>query len=124
MLAACTCTTLNVGDRPTLLELERLKKKDKSSLNLIIRIVPHVDRFGRNLLEDPDGSIVQVIRIDNVHKGEQAIAIAILSRWISRGGDTCTYKHLIECIRDVDTDGVLGALAKDLEDSHIHVLRK
>ena len=114
MITTCTCTTLNVDDRPTLLEMEQLIKKDGRPLNLITRIVPEYDEFGRNLLEDPDGHTVTVIKLSN--NNPRDVTIAILKKWLARGG--ATYKYLIECIRKVTT-GNLGGLAKDLEESHV-----
>ena len=95
-----------------------MKKKDGSPLNLITRIAPSFDDVGKNLLKDPNGHSVRVIRNDNIHDGQKAITKVILRTWLNRGGATCNYKYLIECIRKVDEEELV-ALAEDLEESHI-----
>ena len=68
--------------------------------------------FGIHLLEDDNGTKVQLIEKNHRHDGVEAILVAILSKWLSRGGPTCTYAHLIECVRIVR----LGVLARELEE--------
>ena len=64
--------------------------------------------FGMFLLQDKNGVEVGVINKD--HEGAESITEAILKKWLIGGGPTCTYQHLIECLKNSS----LGALADNI----------
>ena len=98
------------GDRPTLLHLVNMKRVDGQPLNVIGQIAVHYYTFGMNLLQDDNGVEIDVIEGDHIQRGNEAIARAILKRWLRDGGPTLTYPHLIDCLRKTG----LGALADEI----------
>ena len=66
--------------------------------------------FGIYLLQDENGDEVELIKKDHKQNGAESVTQAILRKWLISGGPTCTYHHLIECLRDSD----LGALAEEI----------
>ena len=66
--------------------------------------------FGMCLLQDENGDEVELIEKNHKQDGAKSVTEAILKRWLKSGGPTCTYDHLIECLRASD----LGALAEDI----------
>ena len=66
--------------------------------------------FGMCLLQDENGEQVQLIKKDHVTEGAKVITEAILQKWLTSGAPTCTYQHLIECLRQSE----LGTLAEEI----------
>ena len=101
-------------DKPTLLNLMKMKKKDGISDLKIIETVAgnYTESFGMFLLHDENGSEVEVLETDNAHKGAEAVVKVIIKTWLRKGSPDapCTYEHLEQCLRDTG----LGALADDL----------
>ena len=64
--------------------------------------------FGMFLLQDKNGLTVALIEKDNINKGAESITEAILQKWLTNDAPTCTYQHLIECLRQSE----LSALAE------------
>ena len=66
--------------------------------------------FGMLLLQDENGHKVDIIKRDHMLDGAESVTKAIFKTWLRSGGPTCTYQHLIECLRYSD----LGALADNI----------
>ena len=66
--------------------------------------------FGMCLLQDKNGDAVELIEKNHKQNGAESVTRAILQKWLKSGVPTCTYCHLIECLRDSE----LGALADDI----------
>ena len=81
---------------------------DGKPLSVIRRIAVNYYTFGMNILQDDNGEKIDVIERD--HKEAEAITREILKKWLRDGGPTCTYPHLLECLRESE----LGALADDI----------
>ena len=66
--------------------------------------------FGMCLLQDDNGEQIELIEKDQINrgKGAESITRTILQKWLTSGAPTCTYQHLIECLRQSE----LGALAE------------
>ena len=90
-----------------------MKGQDGKNLNVIEGIAAHYVQFGIQLLQDANGTKVEVIKRNHIHEGVEEITRAILRQWLANGGPTCTYSYLIDCIKAVR----LETLAGNLEDS-------
>ena len=66
--------------------------------------------FGMCLLQDENGDEVELIQWNHKQNGAVSVTEAILRRWLKSGAPTCTYHHLIECLRV----SKLGTLADDI----------
>ena len=67
--------------------------------------------FGMCLLQDENGERVDLLKKTHTHDGPEGITDAIIQKWLTSGAaPTCTYQHLIECLRQSE----LGALAEDI----------
>ena len=62
--------------------------------------------FGMYLLQDDNGVEVELIRKN--HKQDSAESVqSILIKWLTNGAvPTCTYQHLIECLRQSELGGL------------------
>ena len=98
----------HTDDKPTLLQLVNMKLVDGKPLNVTGKIAANYYNFGMNLLQDENG--VEVAVIERNHKEAEAITRVILMKWLGDGGPTCTYQHLVECLKKSG----LGALADDI----------
>ena len=83
---------------------------DDEPLHVIERIATKYYTFGMNLLQDSNGEKVDVIKEKHILEGPEGITREILKEWIREGGSTCTYLHLLNCLRKSG----LGALAEDI----------
>ena len=97
---------LIIGDTPTLLHLVEMKGVPDA----IGQIADKYYIFGMHLLQDSNGVKVDVIKRDHTHEGTESITREILKKWLRDGGPTCTYPHLINCLRKSE----LGALADEI----------
>ena len=90
-----------VVDTPTLPKLMTMKGADGKPLN-IIQVISTKDYqlFGMCLLEDENGTAVDLIERDHVHSGVESITRAILKQWLESTAAPRTYQHLIECLRE------------------------
>ena len=81
-------------------------------LNVIQRIAAgDWETFGMCLLQDENGVKVDLIKKNNRQDGPEGITQAILKEWLIDGPErTCTYGHLIRCLRESE----LVALADDI----------
>ena len=124
LLATCMCRYMSkselplIGDKPTLLQLVNMKWVDGKPLNIIGQIAANYYTFGMNLLQDENGVKVDVIEAD--HKGAEAITRAILKKWLSDGGPTCTYQHLVDCLRESGLGALADEIAGQLERKEVH----
>ena len=66
--------------------------------------------FGMCLLQDENGEQVGLIERDQINKGTEAVTRTIVQKWLTSGAPTCTYQHLIACLRQSE----LGALAEKI----------
>ena len=80
------------------------------SLNVIGKISSRCCHFGMNLLQDSNCVAVDTIVNTYTHHGPEAVALEILKNWLRKGGLTCTYQHLMDCLRESG----LGALADEI----------
>ena len=69
--------------------------------------------FGMFLLQDKNGDKVELIKNNHKQDGVESVTQAILKKWLTSGAPTCTYQHLIECLRQSE----LGALADNIADA-------
>ena len=76
-----------------------MRGTDGTPLRIIERVAASgYTIFGICLLHDENGDKVKMIENDYGHKGAEAITQAIIRKWLTSGGPTCTYQHLIECL--------------------------
>ena len=94
-----------------------MKGMDGKPLCVIRRIAINYYTFGVNLLQDNNGEKVDVLERDQ--KEAEAITREILKKWLRDGGPTCTYPHLMECLRESE----LGALADDIAHESVSHIR-
>ena len=73
-----------------------------------------------NLLQDDNGVEVDVIKGDYIQEGKEAIARAILKKWLRDGGPTCTYPHLIDCLRESGLGALADEISRQLEKKKAH----
>ena len=84
---------------------------DGTPLNIIKKVAADdYTTFGMCLLQDVNGDQIDIIENNLRHEGAEAITHVIIQKWAKGGGPTCTYQHLIECLR---LSG-LGALAEEI----------
>ena len=105
-----------VGATPTLLDLMAMKGADGEPLRIIETIAAgNYKMFGMYLLRDKNGTMVDLIEKDHIIRGAASVTQAILQKWLTSDAPThtCTYQHLIECLRQSE----LGALAELIENT-------
>ena len=101
-----------VGVTPTLLKLMEMKRADGKGLKIFETIAAgNYKKFGMYLLQDENGTMVNVIEKDHIIRGAASVTQAILQKWLTSDAPTRTYQHLIECLRQSE----LGALAELIE---------
>ena len=107
----CITTATDKNGTPTLLKLKTMKGADGKPLK-IIETVAGGDymTFGMCLLQDENGEQVGLIERDHISKGAEAVTRTIIQKWLTSGAPTCTYQHLIKCLRQSE----LGALAEKI----------
>ena len=71
--------------------------------------------FGMYLLQDENGHKVEVIKKNHIQDSAESITQAIIMKWLTSGGPTCTYQHLIECLKQSE----LGALAEEIAKNRV-----
>ena len=91
-----------------------MEKTDGTPLNIIERVAAgDYTTFGMFLLQDVNGDEVERIKRDHRQDGTESITQAIIRQWLTSGGPTCTYEHLIKCLNK----SKLGTLAKLIADN-------
>ena len=109
--AVLECYIVYIGATPTLLKLKMMKGADGKPLEIVQKIAAHdYITFGMHLLQDENGSIVDLIERHHISKGVESVTEAILRRWLTSDAPSRTYQHLIECLSQSE----LGALAEQL----------
>ena len=98
-----------------------MKRVDGQPLNVIRRIAVQYYTFGIYLLQDDNGVEVDVIKRDHIQEGNEAIAQAILTKWLRDGGPTCTYPHLVDCLRKSELGALGDEILGQLEHKEVHV---
>ena len=97
--------------KPTLLKLKTMARGDGTPL-MIIRIIAagNYKTFGMLLLHDENGE--EVGHIERIYRlsGIEDVIEEILKKWLTSGAPTCTYQHLIECLKQSG----LSALADEI----------
>ena len=84
-----------------------MKGADGKPLNIIKEIsAKDYMTFGMCLLQDENGTAVDLIKKDHIQDGAKSVTRAILQQWLASTTATRTYQHLIECLRL--TDGLDG----------------
>ena len=84
-----------------------MKGADGKPLNIIKEIsAKDYVKFGICLLQDENGTAVDLIKKDHIHDGAKSVTRAILQQWLASTAAPRTYQHLIECLRL--TDGLDG----------------
>ena len=100
-----------VGSTPTLLKLMAMKGADGKPLRVIETIAAgNYKKFGMYLLQDDNGTMVDLLKRNHIHDGNESVTEAILQKWLTSDAPARTYQHLIECLRQSE----LGALAEQL----------
>ena len=109
---SCHWFNLHAGARPTLLKLKKMKGADGKPLKIVQTIAAHdYKTFGMYLLQDENGVAVALLKKNHTQDGAESVTEAIIQKWLTNGDEsTCTYQHLIECLRQSE----LGALADQL----------
>ena len=101
----------SVDDRPTILDLFMMKGADGKPLRIFETIVAgDLTTFGMCLLDDENGTTVDLIKKDHIHDGAKSVTRAILQQWLTSTVTPHTYQHLIKCLRQSE----LNALAEDI----------
>ena len=109
--AVLECYIVYIGATPTVLKLKMMKGADGKPLEIVRKIAAHdYITFSMHLLQDENGAMVDLIERYYISKGAVSVTEAILRRWLTSDAPTCTYQHLIECLRQSE----LGALAEQL----------
>ena len=91
-----------------------MKSADGKPLKMIQKIAAgDYMTFGMLLLQDDNGEEVTVIKRDHIHDGAESVTQTVLIKWLTSGAPTCTYQHLIECLRQSE----LGALADNITEA-------
>ena len=99
----------NIAGSPTLLQLKTMKGADGKPMKIVQKIAARdYTTFGMCLLQDENGEEVDLIEKDHISKGAENVTKAILQKWLTSDSPTCTYQHLIGCLRESE----LGALAE------------
>ena len=89
-----------------------MKGAEGQSLNIIKEIsAKDYVTFGMCLLEDENGTAVDLIKKNHIQDGAESVTRAILQKWLTSDAPTRTYQHLTECLRLSE----LGALAELIE---------
>ena len=87
----------------------------------IIQVISTKDYelFGMCLLQDDNGTAVDLIKRDHIHDGVEGITRAILKRWTASTTAPRTYQHLIDCLRETDgLDGLAELITESLSNSN------
>lgn len=71
---------------------------------IAVRHGEHYLRFGAILLNDPDHVDVEIIKMNHKYDGPEIVVGAFAREWLMKGGPTCTYQHLIDCVREYDME--------------------
>ena len=88
---------------PTLQQLKTMKGSDGSPLKIIETIADgDYQTFGLYLLQDKSS-----VPKAHFYRGAVNVTKTILKKWLKSGAPTCTYQHLIDCLRQ----SKLGTLA-------------
>ena len=100
------------GDnKPTLLDLTRMKGADGKALHVIKTIAAgDFETFGMFLLQDDNKMEVDLIKKSHIQEGPEIVTQKIIQKWLSSDASTLTYQHLIESLKDAG----LGALAQKI----------
>ena len=100
-----------ICDKPTLLELMGMKGADGKALRVIESIAAGgYENFGMFLLQDANGTEVDLIKKNHVQEGTESVTKNIIQKWLSSDASTSTYQHLIESLKEAE----LGALAEEI----------
>ena len=97
-----------------------MKRMNGQPLNVIRQITVQYYTFGMNLLQDDNGVEVDIIKGDYIQEGKEAIARAILMKWLRDGGPTCTYSHLVDCLRKSGLGPLAEEISGQLEKKKVH----
>ena len=109
--AVLECYIVYIGATPTVLKLRMMKGADGKPLEIVQNIAAHdYTTFGMHLLQDENGAMVDLIERYYISEGVESVTVAILRKWLTSDALTCTYQHLIECLRQSE----LCVLAKQL----------
>ena len=88
-----------------------MKGADGEPLRVIETIAAgNYKMFGMHLLQDKNGAMIDLLKKNHIYNGAESVTQAILQKWLTSDAPTCTYQHLIECLRQSE----LGALADQL----------
>ena len=68
--------------------------------NIAVRHGELYPEFGASLLNDPDHVDVDLIKMNHKFDGHEVVVKAFAREWLMKGGPTCTYQHLIDCVRE------------------------
>ena len=89
-----------------------MKGEDGQPLNIIQKIsAKDYTLFGMCLLQDDNGTAVDLIKKNHIQDGAESVTRAILQNWLTSDTPTRTYQYLTECLRQSG----LGALAELIE---------
>ena len=93
--------------KPTLLKLKTMTTGNGIPLRIVQNIaVGDYMTFGLLLLQDENGDKVETIKKIHMYDGKESIITEILRRWLTIMSPTCTYEHLIECLRQSGFDSL------------------
>jgi hypothetical protein len=110
-------------DRPTLIELQDLKRRDKDSVRIIERIGNRYSELGTYLLNDEHGTLLQTIET-NANGKVEAINREIFTRWINGEGiKDVNWRTLVHALRvgpklNTLADDIVAALEAHDQDIH------
>lgn len=89
-------------------------------LTVIEKIAAHdYTTFGMLLLQDDDGDRIELIKKNHRQEGAEGMTEAIIRQW-RKDGRTCTYKHLIKCLRDCKLGTLADFIAERIRGRPVH----
>ena len=111
--AVLSNTSCNPGTKPTLPELLKFTCPDGRVVSIPVEIATKYVQFGTFLLDDRNGSRVEITARKHHYDAEQ-INIDIFQEWLTgRGKQPVTWATLVEVLRDIE----LSTLAGDISTS-------
>ena len=117
LITLIMCTSIfqfAAESKPTMRELKKFPGKS-GSFNILQQIGANYKDFGIFLLKDDTGAKTStIVKQEKGDVGE--INQAIFQNWIDGKGMPCTWKILVECLRDVELNVLANEIEEVLED--------
>ena len=103
---------LPTGDKPTLPILTAFPTRDGGFIDVAQRIGANYRRFGIQLINDTDGSVMSKLEKKHPSDSDEILDV-IFSEWIQGKGSACTWGRLLECLRRCRCHALADELEKN-----------